>query len=259
MHRSPSEAEKLQTAALRRYTGLSTTERESATIAKGVGGRMGMPPQFPAQKRFEEFVQKYEKQQKEQAEKLRQELQDFRENQKIGLQRYSLWISIAAVVISGGSGFWNARMAVKSLALARRGFVVVKLTKATFNDSPMIFEVRAIPPNPALHIVVRASCATYVENGRQPQQIQELQNLNTYETNATVAPGDAIAFTCYSGTGEQLRAPHGVIQKALWGNVMYSDLGGNTFVTDFCFKESGTSGGLLGTEFVACPNGNGAT
>lgn len=106
----------------------------------------------------------------------------------MALQKSSIFLSAAALAISLIFGVWNATVSYRSLSIARRGFVAVKLAEVS-TKTKMTFEVKAVPPNPALHIAISATCATYVENGRQPEQA--LTVLSTYENNLTLAPGDS--------------------------------------------------------------------
>jgi len=216
---------------------------------------MGMPPQFPAQRQFEEFLEQYKAEQKQQQENVRKQFEDLREERKIGLQKWSILVASLALVVSLGSGAWNASVAYRSFAVARRGFVAVRLIEVSADGTQMTFEVKATPPNPALHVQVRAVCGTYVENGREPDKV--LTEFHTYEENITLAPGDSKTYVCEAGTGEGMHAPHGRIQKALRGTVTYSDLAGNRYFTDFCFRRHG-SGEFFTNDFIACPNSNDA-
>jgi hypothetical protein len=216
---------------------------------------MVTPPQFPAQRMFEEFAEKLRAEQKNKQDKLRKEFEDFREERKITLNAWSLGISILALAVSSAFGLWNARIAYKSLAVARRGFVAVHVEAETSSDQRQIrFEIRAIPPNPALHISVEATCGVYVESGQQPNQA--LSELGFYEKDLTLAPNDTRSYTCTTGSGEGLHAPHGMIQHAIRGSVQYRDLAGNEYFTNFCFRRPDPLEVVETTDFLACPNLN---
>ena len=216
---------------------------------------MGMPPQFPWQPRFEELLDQWKAEQKEKQDKLRKEFEDLRENRKINIQLWSLVLSLLAIVISVGFGSWNARIAYRSFAVARRGFVGVRVGEGLPDDQKQIkFEIHAIPPNPALHIRVEAACGVYIENGRQPDQT--LSGLELYEKDLTLAPGDTRSRLCAPGNGGGLHAPHGIIQRAIRGRIQYRDLAGNDYFTDFCFKRADPLEVVSITDFLACPNLN---
>jgi hypothetical protein len=216
---------------------------------------MANQSQFPAQRKFEELFQQLRAEQKEKQDKLRKEFEDLREERKINLQASSLVLSLLALVVSIAFGLWNARIAYRSLAAARRGFVAVRVGEGPSTDPNQIkFEIRAIPPNPALHIRVEAACGTYVENGRQPDQA--LGQLGFYEKDLTLAPGDTRPYQCNAGSSEGLHAPHGIIQHAIRGRIQYRDLAGNEYFTDFCFKRPDPLEVVATTDFLACPNLN---
>lgn len=213
------------------------------------------PPQFPAQRRLEELVEQLRAEQKEKEDKLRKEFEDLREERKINLSVWSLSISLLAFVASVAFGLWNARIAYRSFAVARRGFVAARLVEGPPSDQNQIrFEIRAIPPNPALHIRVEAACGVYVENGREPDQV--LSDLGFYEKDLTLAPADTRTYTCTAGTSERLHAPHGIIQQAIREKIQYRDLAGNQYFTNFCFRRPDPLETVATTDFLACPNLN---
>jgi hypothetical protein len=217
---------------------------------------MLMPPQFPAQRRFEELLEQLRAEQQKKQDQLRRDFEDFREQRKIGLQAWSLAISLVALVSSLAFGVWNGRIAYRSFAVARRGFIAVRLASTSPDGSEIAFEIRAVPPNPGVHVKVQAACGTYVENGRQPEQV--LSDFEFYEKDLTLAPGDTRTYKCFAGTSAGMHAPHGVIQTAIRGMVRYRDLGGNEYFTNFCFKRPDPLEVAGVADFLACPNLNDA-
>lgn len=217
---------------------------------------MTTPPRFPNQVRIEEFIEQFKAEQKEKEDKLRKDFEDLREERKIGLQRGSLGIALLALAASIFLGAWNARVSYKSLSTARRGFVAARLEGLSKDGTEAAFDIRAVPPNPALHIKLDAACGTYVENGRKPPEV--LTKLVSYETNLMLAPGDSRSYTCHTGNSEGMHAPHGVIQKSLVGIIQYQDLAGNQFHTQFCLDRAGLSQQADIDFLVACPTHNDA-
>jgi hypothetical protein len=217
---------------------------------------MVTPPRFPGQLRLEEFVEQFKAEQKEKEDKLRKDFEDFREERKIGLQRWALGISLLALVASISFGAWNASVAYKSLSTARRGFVGVHLDGLSQDGTIATFDIRAVPPNPALHIRLESACKTYVENGMKPEDA--LAQLTTNETNLTLAPGDSRSYTCNMGSGQGFHAPHGTIQKTVLGVVQYQDLAGNHYRTRFCFDRAGVFQEAGIDPLVACSTHNDA-
>jgi hypothetical protein len=217
---------------------------------------MTTPPKFPNQIWLEDLIEKFKTEQKEKEDRLRKDFEDLREKRKIGLQTLSVVISLAAVITSLFFGAWNAKISYKSLSTARRGFVAAHLIGLSEDGTEVTFDIRAVPPNPALHIRLDAVCRTYVENGTKPQDV--LTELVNYETNLMLAPGDSRTYKCHAGSSEGLHAPHGVIQKSLLGNIRYQDLAGNQFRTQFCFDRAGFSQQADTDALVACSTHNDA-
>jgi hypothetical protein len=217
---------------------------------------MTTPPKFPNQIRVEDFIEQFKAEQKEKDEKLRKDFEDLREERKIWLQRLSLGIALLALVTSASFGAWNARISYKSLSTARRGFVAAHLEGLSKDGTEATFDIRAVPPNPALHIRLDAACRTYVENGTKPQDV--LTDLTNYETNLMLAPGDSRTYKCHAGNSEGLHAPRGVIQKSLLGVIQYQDLVGNQFHTRFCFDRAGIFQQADIDVLVACSTHNDA-
>jgi hypothetical protein len=228
---------------------------------------MVTPPKFPGQVRFEELMEQFKAEQKEKEdklrteqkereEKLRKDFEDLREERKIGLQRLTLGISVLAFVASGFFGAWNLRIANRSLSTARRGFVAAHLGGLAKEGTQVTFDIRAVPPNPALHIRLDAACGTYVANGRKPEDV--LKEFTNYETNLTLAPGDGRTYTCYAGSSEGMHVQRGVIQKSLLGVIEYADLEGNRYRTRFCFERAGFSQEAEADSLVACSTHNDA-
>ncbi len=217
---------------------------------------MSIPPRFPYQAQVEEFLAQLKADQEKREQKLRKDFEDLREERKIGLQRWSLGISLLALIASVSLGTWNAKIAYKSLSTARRGFVAVHFGGLSKDGAQVTFEVRAIPPNPALHIRLDAACATYVENGRKPEDV--LTNFLNYETNLMLAPGDSRNYTCNLGSSEGMHAPHGIIQKGVLGTLRYQDLAGNGYETRFCFDRASFPQKSELDTLVACPTHNDA-
>jgi hypothetical protein len=218
--------------------------------------KMVTPPKFPGQVRLEELLEQFKAEQEEKEGQLRKEFEDLREERKIGLQRWALGISLLALVASIASGAWNARIAYKSLTTARRGFVAARLQGLSKDGTQVTFDIRVVPPNPALHIRLEASCGTYVENGRKPEDV--LKDLALYETNLTLAPGDGHTYTCNTGSSAGMHAPHGIIQKSVLGLIQDEDLAGNRYRTQFCFDRAGISQQADMDTLVACPTHNDA-
>jgi hypothetical protein len=217
---------------------------------------MNIPPKFPAQLRLEQVLEEFKQEQKAKEDKLREDFEDLREEQKIWLQRSALVISLLALCTSIVFGAWNARVSYQSLSTARRGFVSAHFGSLVKDGTQIAFEMRAVPPNPAIHIKLDVSCGTYVENGRKPEVV--LTNLLNYENNLTLAPGDSRSYTCNTGSSEGMHAPHGIIQKTLLGVISYEDLAGNHYHTQFCFDEGDLFQMSQPETLVACSTHNDA-
>jgi hypothetical protein len=217
---------------------------------------MTTPPRFPAQRQLEEFIEEFKAEQRAKGDKLRKDFEDLREEKKIGLQRWSLGISLFALFASVCFGLWNAQIAYRSLSTARRGFVVAHLGGLSKDGTQVTFDIRAVPPNPVLHVRLNAACRTYIENSRKPEDV--LVALINYETNLMLAPGDSRTYTCYAGGSEGMHAPHGIIQKSVLGVIQYEDMAGNQYHTRFCFNRAGIFQQADMDTLVACSTHNDA-
>jgi len=216
---------------------------------------MGIPPLFPAQQRYEEFVKQFRAEQEEREKRLRKEFEDLREERKIGLQKWALGVSLAALLSSLLFGIWNSKIAYKSLSTARRGFVTAHPLKVSENNGKVTFEIRATPPNPALHISVMATCGR-VDESMKPENVMNIVKM--YENNLTLAPSEFRQYTCDTKFADDGRTFIGSTQTVLTGTIRYADLAGDYYYTNFCYSTPESPLFSEGTEFLGCSTLNDA-